>query len=227
MNIRKTLLFVLLVLFLSGCAVNIQTTGFLDRSGGISALAKGASFAVIENPDAANPIFDKEIKRKIERLLVKEGYRIDAGDKSRYLLSYSYGIASGLRSTTVTSYGPPPQTQIITVTDGKGGVATQTIMTPGTASVIPVVSVEYTKQLMLKIREAARAAGDGRRENVVWMGETLSMDPSSDLRSDIDYLLVAAFMYFGQDTGKQVSVSLDRGDAAVEALRRDFERPNH
>jgi hypothetical protein len=224
MNTKKALLIVLLVVFLAACALDVRTTGFLDRSAGIAVLPNGATFAVLENAAASNPIFDREIKAKIERLLVKAGYRLDASDKARYQLSYGYGIASGLRSRAVTSYGPP-QTQIITVSDGKGGVATQAVMTPGTASVIPMVSVEYTKQLTLKVTEAAGSA-DGRKESVVWMGETLSMDPSSDLRTDIDYLLVVAFMYFGRDTGKQVSVSIGRENSAVDELRRDFEPLN-
>jgi hypothetical protein len=98
-------------------------------------------------------------------------------------------------------------------------------MTPGAATVIPTVSVEYTKQLILKVMEAAKGTADGRKEQVVWMGETLSTDPSSDLRSDIDYLLVAAFMHFGEDTGRQISVGIRRGDPAVEELRRQTERP--
>ncbi len=224
MNAKKALLFVLLVVFLAGCALDVRTTGFLDRSAGIAVLPNGAAFAVLENAAASNPIFDREVKAKIERLLVKEGYRVDTPDKARYLLYYGYGIASGLGSRAVTSYGPP-QTQIITVSDGKGGVATQAVMTPGAASVIPMVSVEYTKQLTLKVTEAAGTAG-GRNDNVVWMGETLSMDPSSDLRSDVDYLLVVAFRYFGRDTGKQVSVSIGRGNPAVEELRRGFEPLN-
>ena len=218
---KKVLPALVLIVLLGGCALQIRTTAFLDHSGGSSVLMKGASIAVLENAQAANPILDREIKGKIERLLVKEGYRLDTSDKARYLLSYSYGIASGLRNSTVTSYAPP-QTQIITVPDGKGGVTTQAIMTPGAATIIPTVSVEYTKQLILKVMEAAKGTAGGCKERVVWMGETLGMDPSSDLRSDIDYLLVVAFLHFGEDTGKQISVSIDRGDSAVEDLRRGF-----
>lgn len=218
---KKPFFLLLLTLWLAGCALEIRTTGFLDRAGGLAALPKAASFAVLENAQAPNPVFEKEIKGKIEKLLVRQGYRIEPPERASYLLAYSYSIQSGLRSSTITSYGPP-QTDIVRVPDGKGGVTTRVVTVQGAPSVVPVIAMGYTEQLTLQVMEEARM---GQAQKVVWVGETLTSDGSSDLRSDIDYLLVATFRYFGEDTGKQAHVRISPDDPEVMALRREAGSP--
>lgn len=213
---------VALVVLLAGCGLEIRTTGFLDRTAAVTGLAKGATVAVVENSQAENPIFDREVKGKIEKLLARHGYRAAAVGKADYILSYGYSISPGLRSSAVTTYGPP-QTQITSVPDGKGGLTTRAVTLPGQPTVVPMLSTEYTRQVNVKLA-AARQQADGNG-HVLWVGETHSIDPSSDLRSDIDYLLVVTFLYFGQDTGKQVRVTLNPDDPAVRELRGEAGSP--
>ena len=220
---KKALFLAGLLIMVSGCGREIRTTGFLDRTAGVTALAKGATVAVVENSQAENPIFDREVKGKIEKLLARRGYRAAAAGKADYILTYGYSISPGLRSTPVTTYGPP-QTQITSVPDGKGGVTTRAITLPGQPTVVPMLSTEYTRRLMVTVADAARQRED-KKEHVLWVGETHSIDPSSDLRSDIDYLLVATFLYFGQDTGKQVRVNLSPNDPEVLELRSEAGAP--
>lgn len=220
---KKAVSLVSLLVFLGGCALDIRTTGFLDSASGVTALPKGAAFAVRENSQAENPIFDREVKGKIEKMLTNRGYRIAAPEKAGYLLTYGYSISPGFRSSMATSYGPP-QTLVTSVPDGKGGVTTRAVTTPGPASLAPMITTEYTRQLTIKVADAAHRRGDNK-EPVVWVGETHSIDPSSDLRHDIDYLLVATFRYFGQDTGKQVRVNLSLNDPEVLELRGAAKNP--
>ncbi len=214
---RRTVFLVAVLIFLGGCALDIRTTGFLDRTAGAAGLAKGATVAVVENSPAENPIFDREVRGKIEKLLARRGYRTAAPGKADYILTYGYSISPGLRSSAVTTYGPP-QTQITSVPDGRGGVTTRAVTLPGQPTVVPMLSTEYTRQVTVKVAEAGRGQQD-KKEHVLWVGETHSIDPSSDLRSDIDYLLVVTFRYFGQDTGKQVRVNLNPDDPEVRELR--------
>ena len=199
------------LLFLStmflGCARDIMITGYLDKSRSGPPLQQGSTFAVLENTGTPNPIFDKEIKTKIEKLLAQSGYRTELPDKAQYYLNYNYNLNVGLRVGQVTMYGPP-QTEIITVPDQKGGVTHSTVMVPGSPSIVSRISEEYTKQLMLKVIDTA-ALKRGSKDNVVWVGEAFNTDPSSDLRSLIDSLLTALFKYFGQDTGKQITVKME------------------
>lgn len=220
---KKVLLLITWITLLSGCAVNIRTTGFLDRSEGTSAPPKGALFAVLENGQAPNPILDREIRSKIEKLLLKYGYQIAAQNQARYILTFSYNINPGLRLGTTTLYSPP-QSQIIPVPDGKGGTTFTAVMTPGTTSFVPSLTGIFTKHLTLKVTDA-RSLVTGQKEKVVWVGDTLNTDESSDLRYDIDYLLVATFGYFGKNTGQQINVHIDRGNPDVKALRKETATP--
>jgi len=220
---KKAFLFISLVVLLSGCGLNIRTTGFLDRSAGASAPPRGASFAVLENIQAPNPIFDREIRGKIEKLLVRHGFRVGSQEGANYFVAFSYAINPGLRLGTTTSYSPP-QTQIVPVPDGKGGTTFTTVMTPGSTSTTPTFTEVFTKHLTLKVIDGGSLRG-GKKEKVVWVGDTLSTDASSDLRSDIDYLLVATFGYFGKDTGQQIDVRMGKDNPDVVALRREAARP--
>ena len=44
----------------------------------------------------------------------------------------------------------------------------------------------------------------------VWVGEAQSVGASSDLRTVLNYLLVADFKEFGKNTGKAVTVEIRR-----------------
>jgi hypothetical protein len=211
------------LLLLSGCAVNVRMTGFLDPSVGTSALLPGTSLSVLENGQARNPIFDQEVRGKIETLLVKHGYRIAAQDQADYLLAFSYDISSGMRIGMTTAYGPP-QTQVTSAPDGKGGRIFSTVTTPGAASVMPTFTEMFTRRLTLKVIDS-HSVRMNQPEKVVWIGETLSAEPSSDLRHDIDYLLAAAFAYFGRDTGKQVNVRVGADNPDVVTLRAGAANP--
>jgi len=87
-----------------------------------------------------------------------------------------------------------------------------------------MISTEYTRQLIIKVADAVRLR-ENKKEHVVWVGETHSIDPSSDLRYDIDYLLVVTFRYLGQDTGKQVRVNMEIKDPEVLELRNGGRPP--
>lgn len=220
---KKTFLFLISVLLLAGCAMTIHTTGYTDRNGGRPVLPPGSTFAVLENLPAPNPLLDREIRGKIEKLLLRQGFRLAAPEKADYHLAFGYSIQPGLRSGTVTTFSPP-QTHIRRVPDGQGGVTTQAITVPGTATSVPVVTPEYTRQVTLKVTDAAGARA-GREAKVLWIGDSSNLDPSSDLRSDIDYLLVATFLHFGRDTGREVQVRIGKDHPDVQALRQEGSPP--
>ncbi|HZE21998.1 MAG TPA: hypothetical protein VE082_08095, partial [Desulfobaccales bacterium] len=52
----------------------------------------------------------------------------------------------------------------------------------------------------------------------VWVGEARSIGSSSDLRTVLNYLLVADFQEFGKNTGKAVSIELGKENPAVYSL---------
>ena len=54
--------------------------------------------------------------------------------------------------------------------------------------------------------------GAAQIEQVVWIGEAMSGTSVADLRHVVNYLLVASFQYFGQDTGKKLILKIPRDD---------------
>ena len=54
----------------------------------------------------------------------------------------------------------------------------------------------------------------------VWVGEAHSVGASSDLRTVLNYLLVADFKEFGKNTGKAVTMEIEAQDPEVASLTR-------
>ena len=68
-----------------------------------------------------------------------------------------------------------------------------------------------------------RSRGWKRNQNIsrpVWVGEAHSLGTSSDLRSVLNYLLVADFKKFGQNTGKAVTMEIKGTNPEAAALTR-------
>lgn len=79
----------------------VQVNGYTKRTGPL--LAPGASVFVIENQKAQNPLVEKEIKSKIDNLLMKHGYLLAPYDKAQFYLFFTYGLGA---PRTVSVTGP-------------------------------------------------------------------------------------------------------------------------
>jgi len=82
----------------------VQVNGYTDSAAPL--LAPGASFFVVENQKAQNPLVEKEIKRKIEDLLVKNGYLLAPYDKAQYYLFFSFGLGAPQTVSVTSPLGP-------------------------------------------------------------------------------------------------------------------------
>jgi len=171
---------------------------------------------VLENEEAPNPIFDREIKGKIEKLLAEKGYRVQAREKAEYFLAFYYSIDPGeVVTECVPSYYPSYYDVGFSSYHRRFGYGFGYRAYPGYSVTRRTV---YTKRVVLKALDAERLR-ESNKEEVVWQGETVSTGGSSDLRRAIDYLLVATFKYFGRDSGKCVNIDLPVGDKEVQKLR--------
>ena len=54
----------------------------------------------------------------------------------------------------------------------------------------------------------------------IWVGEARSTGTSADLRTAINYLLLADFQQFGQNTGKAVNVEINEAAPQVQGLTK-------
>ena len=92
-------------LWLSGCSsvstFTIKVNGYTDPSAPAQ-VKPGGSFCVIENQEAKNPLLEKEIKEKINKLLLTHGYPVTTFEKADYYLFFGYGMGEP-RSVTVAT----------------------------------------------------------------------------------------------------------------------------
>ena len=63
-------------------------------SGGLAPFVPMASFFVMENEEAKNPLLEKEIRAKITKLLEQRGYSLVPYEQADYYLRFTYGMGA-------------------------------------------------------------------------------------------------------------------------------------
>jgi hypothetical protein len=202
-----------------GCATTttyqVQVNGYTDNAA-LFAFVPGASFQVIENQEAQNPLLEKEVKAKIDKLLEKHGYPLVPHDQAEYYLFFTYGMGA-------------PQT--VTVTEPSWGIglgfgtgycgpgAAYGFYWPGYSPYYTETQALYNRWLRLTVVEGRYYRETGK-SRTIWVGEARSTGTSSDLREVLNPLLIAAFEQFGKNTSKAVPTQIKQKDPRVENLER-------
>ncbi|HUT28376.1 MAG TPA: DUF4136 domain-containing protein [Sedimentisphaerales bacterium] len=201
---RLCLILAALSCLTAGCArsYTVRVNGFLER--GLSVPDKAAIYLAVD-ANSHNPIFQKEIKGKIEQLLARRGFSHAAKeDVADYRLDFAFGINRREVTGFEPYYGPASSF-------GFGGYRRYYY---GYGSYVPYAETYHDQWLTIRLSDTGRrnAADKGK---VVWVGEAATTRYSADLRQNISYLLVGIFEYFGQDTRKQVAVTIDQSDPRI------------
>jgi hypothetical protein len=205
----KVYLLSLPVMFLSvgcGASYSVAVNGY-SATGHVVHIPEGASISVVRDTNVPNPILEKEIAAKIEKLLVMQGYRTGT-DSADYYLLFDYGIDAGQTVTDVIPiyypgfYRPYPFSSVRWY---------------GYTTYIPYSEVIHTRWLTLKLIDG-KAYRISESAEPVWIGEVASAGMSSDLRELINYMLIAAFEHFAQDTQRQITEVIPRNDERVLLL---------
>jgi hypothetical protein len=208
----------LLTIATFGCAsarvYHVQVNGYTE--GAAPSLAPGASFFVLEDQKAQNPLLEKEIKAKIEKLLARQGYLLVPFERAQYYLTFTYGL------------GNPQTVSVTSPTWGIGwgfgtgycrpGVSTG-IYWPGGGPFYTETQALYDRWLRLNVVEGKYYRETGKSRSV-WVGEAHSTGSSSDLREVLNPLLIAAFGQFGINTGKAWPTTIKQNDPRVIDLER-------
>jgi hypothetical protein len=219
LNAMKKYLFpmmlpLLILVVLTGCAgprYHIQVNGYTDPEAK-AAPAPGATIFVIENKEAKNPLLEKEIKGKINKLLDKQGFRLASYEAAQYYLLFSYGMGSERKVTVAMP-------EFIT-----GWAVGVTYPPPGSYVYMspwfwpsPVLETQYDRWLMVNVVDGQHYREKGQFRTL-WVGEARSVGSSADLRVVVNYLLVAALSELGKNTGKAVEVDIPPDDPRVRDL---------
>lgn len=208
---------VILAFFLSGCAAyyNVRVNGYLDKVHTQTAIMPGVSVYVLENKNSKNPILESEVKSKIEKSLFEKGYRLELENKADFYLIYTYAISSGKRVSEITPVYYPGDTGTIQTYDSSGKTTSSIVTFPGYTVYMPHKVIVYTSSLSLKVIDADLFRNH-KEENTVWIGEALSTSQNSDLRDMINYLLVASFEHFGENTFRGIVSNIYENDSRVK-----------
>jgi hypothetical protein len=214
---QKLVIFLALVVFacgLSGCSTiyHVQVNGYTE-SGAVQQIAPGGSFCVIENKEAKNPLLEQEIKGKITKLLQSRGYPVTGFETADYYLFFGYGMGEP-RSVSVVL---PDYFGSIGWGAGYGwGGPAFSIGVPYGPYAADSATL-YDRWLLLNVVDGP-AYRTRKVSRPVWVGEARSVGASSDLRTVLNYLLVADFKEFGRNTGKAVPVEIKGQDPEVFSL---------
>ena len=186
------------------------TSGYRVYINGYSELAQpikpNASFYVESNdPNSHNPIFDQQIKNKIEALLEWYNYvPVSDINKSDYVITFRAGISSH----EYHYYEPFYHTYLGFHTGFRSGYSF------GYSTYIPYYDTYYDRWLSMRVSQNSGESGSNN-EKVVWVGDAVISTSGGDLRRVINYLLVGSFDYFGVDTRKQKSVVITKNDPKI------------
>jgi hypothetical protein len=186
----------------------VQVNGYTDSAAPM--LAPGASLFVIEDHKVQNPLIEKEIKRKIDNLLVKHGYILAPYDKAEFYLFIAYGLGA-------------PQTVSVTGPLGPGRCWSEL----GYSAYLPEAYgpyctdtfTVYGRWLRLTVVEGKYHRETGKLRTV-WVGEARSTGTSSNLREVLSPMLIAAFEQFGKNTGKALPTRIKQNDPRLKELER-------
>jgi hypothetical protein len=187
-------LFVLFPLLLSGCArsYSVYVDGFAETA---APIPPNARVQIVTDPNSENPLFDKEIKAKIAKLLASRGFVPVDDPQSDCRLTFNFGIRYRLVTDVefISSHGTMRRHNII------GG--------PGYYA--PYARNVWDETLHIKVFKG---------NAVVWVGEAATSRYYSDKRQAINYLLVATFEFFGQNTGRQKVITIEEKDPRIASL---------
>jgi hypothetical protein len=206
---------------LSGCSTGgiytVKVNGYADP-GAPAQVKPGGFFCVMENPEAKNPLLEKEIKEKINKLLLSHGYPVTTYEKADYYLFFGYGIGEPRSvSTAAPDYYGGFGWGMGYGWGGYGWGGPSIVLGIPLGGYPADSATLYDRWLVLNVVDgpAYRAQKISRP---VWVGEARSVGASSDLRTVLNYLLVADFREFGKNTGKALTMEIEGQNPEVYSL---------
>jgi hypothetical protein len=207
--------FLLAGIIASGCGparYDVRVNGYTDPAAP-AGIAPGGAFCIMENKDAKNPLLDKEVQEKIGRLLTKQNYRLVPYEKADYLLFFNYGLGGDRPTVVLPDYYTSAGFGIGGGYWGRGSsvfLGGPFFSFPFGAEAVAL----YDRWLILKVVDAKTYREKGQQQTL-WVGEARSTGSSTDLRTGLNYLLLAAFQKFGQNTGQAVSLTISQPEVQV------------
>lgn len=182
------------LLAMAGCAesYSVSVDGFAET---INPMPQNARIFVVADPNSENPLFDKEIKTKIVKLLESHSFQPVDEPAAEYRLTFHFGMRSRL-------------VEDVEFVGGNDLMGRHDVVVNG-GYYAPYVRNVWDEMLRIKVF---------RGSTVVWVGEAVTSKYYADKRQAINYLLVGVFEFFGQNTGRQETVEIKEKDPRIAEL---------
>jgi hypothetical protein len=184
-----------LVNLFTGCAYTAHVRGVAgeDTTGEIP---QEALICVAVDPEAPEVEHSKEITRKLEKLLSRQGYRPSTSSDAEYFLFFDLES-----KPLITRAGLEPLGGI------RSGIKTYEKEGP------------YDLTLSLRLVESSSYHERGT-EQFVWVGGAILSSAPTESCMFIDLILVAAMKYFPEDTGEVRKTKIGLYDFRARRLRK-------
>ncbi len=203
---KLSLVLICLAFWGTGCSTGyrVYINGYSEQA---QAIKPNAAFYVDANDTTSrNPVFDNQIKAKIETLLRMENYvPVTEINEAEYVITFRVGVSSH-----EYHYYEPFYHTYFGFHSGyrHGGYGF------GYTTFVPYYDTYYDRWLSMTISQRG-GAGGANSEKVVWVGDAVISTSGEDLRRVINYLIVGCFDYFGIDTIKQKSIVVSEDDPKI------------
>lgn len=170
---------------------------------------------VYQNPEADNVMLEREVAKKIEHMLINEGYNITRNlEEADILVNFSYGIGEPRMVTTTGFIYKPGQRTTVTNADGE---VVATARSSGTSQAVSRDQTVFDRYLMLMAFDLNDLPNESV-DSALWQSIIESSGSSSDLRKVLNYLIVASFEEFGINTGERKIYRISENDRRVRQL---------
>jgi len=204
-RVTLSLILLLWVLCLGGCATvpyRVQVSGYA-QPGAAAVAPPPASFHVIDNREAKDPLMEQAVKGKMEKLLGIQGYVLTTFGQADYYLVYAYGQGEGRPVTVPMPVHGPWQYP--------GPWRPYAFAPLPDYYYVPAVQKVYDRWLLVNVIAGPNYRGTGEFQRL-WQGQARSTGTSGDLRSTLNYLAVVLFQDFGKSTGPPRLVNIEFDD---------------
>jgi len=206
---KAQIITILVTLCAAGChpTYRVHINGYAELT---EPIASNAVMYVATDPNAMNPIFERQIQAHAKALLRGYGYRLtETSGQARYHVDFQVGV----RTESVTGYTPVYSPYF----GARGGYPGRSLF--GFTSYVPYTDTFYDQWLILRLLRPNPA--NSETDEVVWVGEAVMSTDRADLRETIDYLLVGCIEFLGVDTGRKVTLTIRKDDPRIMDLAKE------
>ena len=219
MRRSQPILLVVLTALATGCSpkYRVHVNGFVDNEAR-TAIDPPLCVTVDEAMNTDNPLFQTEIRRKIETVLGAYGHEVCPAESADYELRFRYGTDGARTIERDYLHHEPGHTIRVRTHDSEGRSSYSRYYVPGTTYWRTRSETVFSFWLVLSLYDLKQSKPAEQTKRPIWMGEMTVHSGSSDWRSMVDPMLIAGFEYFGQDTGERVTEVITPSDPLMERL---------